>query len=81
MTLSNKYSLLLNDFSKAFDQVDHRVLLRKLCPYGIRGVAHKWLETYLSNRDQFVSVGGAEDEVRSPQGSILGPLQTLHVGG
>ena len=59
--------------------VDHHVLLRKLRHYGIRGVAHKWLESYLSNREQFVSVGGAESPCRKmkygvPQGSILGPL-------
>ena len=59
--------------------VDHHVLLRKLCHYGIRGVAHKWLESYLSNRKQFVSAGGADSPSRKmkygvPQGSILGPL-------
>ena len=58
--------------------VDHRALLRKLCHYGIRGVAHKWLECYLSNREQFVSVGEAKSPCGKmrygvPRGFILGP--------
>ena len=71
--------LLLIDFSKAFDMVEHPILLQKLEHYGIRGPALKWLESYLSNRKQFVSVNGAESSTLSidfgvPQGSILGPL-------
>ena len=71
--------LLLIDFSKAFDMVEHPILLQKLDHYGVRGPALKWLESYLSNRKQFVSLNGAESSILQmdygvPQGSILGPL-------
>ena len=71
--------LLLIDFSKAFDMVDHKNLLQKLGRYGIRGKALLWLTSYLSNREQYVSING-KDSTRAkikhgvPQGSILGPL-------
>ena len=71
--------LLLIDFSKAFDLVDHEILLGKLQHYGIRGPAYKWFESYLKNRQQFVTINGIDSSTTPltygvPQGSILGPL-------
>ncbi len=44
------------DVSKAFDTLDHKILLQKLEYYGIGGVAHKLMESYLTNRKQFVEI-------------------------
>ncbi len=71
--------LLLIDFSKAFDTIEHSILLNKLQHYGIRGLALKWFQSYLSNRQQFVTINGTNSTTNRitygvPQGSILGPL-------
>ena len=70
------------DLSKAFDTVDHCILLKKLDYYGIRGIANDWFQSYLSNRKQFVTIGSASSEPQLmtcgvPQGSVLGPLLFL----
>ena len=49
---------LFLDFSKAFDLIDHKILLEKLSKCGIRGIARKWFESYLENRTQQVQVNG-----------------------
>ena len=66
------------DRKKAFDTIDHALLLRKLEHYGIRGVAHGWLKSYLKFRQQFVSINDCDSDLLNvkcgvPQGSILGP--------
>ena len=67
------------DFQKAFDIVDHCILLDKLYFYGIRGQAFDWFSSYLHNRQQLVNYYGCESDLKTikcgvPQGSILGPL-------
>ena len=66
-------------FDKAFDTIDHNILLAKLYHYDFRGVSQKWFENYLTCRKQFVSYNsgksGNEDiKCGVLQGSTLGPL-------
>ena len=70
------------DFAKAFDTVNHSILLNKLEKYGIRGVPLRWFTSYLTNRQQYVSIDGTESSKQTikcgiPQGSSLGPLLFL----
>ena len=70
------------DLSKAFDTVDHHILLDQLEYYGIRGIAHDWFSSYLSNGSHFVSLGPIDSDSKQipfevPQGSVLGPLLFL----
>jgi hypothetical protein len=72
-------SMLLFDLTKAFDFVPFHILLKKLEFYGVSGRSIKLIESYLSNRFQYVSIKGKNSILRAvktgvPQGSVLGPL-------
>lgn len=80
---NNEFSVgIFVDLQKAFDTVDHKILLEKLNQYGVRGVANKVFESYLSNRQHCVNIRGESLNHIAlqhgvPQGSILGPLLFL----
>ena len=67
------------DLTKAFYTVNHSILLEKLDNMGIRGIPHKLMKSYLSNRSQYVQIGNTKSHhlpitCGVPQGSVLGPL-------
>lgn len=70
------------DLSRAFDTLDHSILIRKLEKYGIRGTIAQWISSYLSGRESYVRVmgersGAFSTDLGTPQGSTIGPLMFL----
>ena len=71
------------DLKKAFDTVDHKILLKKLWCFGFRDVSFDWFESYLTDRQQLTLVNNVESDLLHedvygvPQGSVLGPLLFL----
>ena len=82
MDQSNTPISLFLDLSKAFDTLDHEILLSKLDYYGIKGIAHQLMKSYITERTQFVEIDDTKSSCLTlttgiPQGSILGPLLFL----
>ena len=80
--IGNVNAVVFLDLKKAFDTVDHHILLSKLHLYGLTGVSHKLFSSYLDNRTQKCVVNGFLSECCTlkcgiPQGTILGPLLFL----
>lgn len=76
---SNEYTIgIFLDLKKAFDTVNHQILIDKLNFYGIRGIPLAWFTSYLDNRERYVMVNGHVSSNNTvvcgvPQGSVLGP--------
>ena len=70
------------DLQKAFDTVDHDILLSKLNYYSIRGASYQWFKSYLTGRQQYTIIVHLKPDICSfnygkPQGSVLGPILFL----
>ena len=83
-SLDNKTNVcgVFIDLQKAFDTVNHKLLLDKLYHYGVRGQAHLWFESYLTDRKKTVRIASVDSSLMKilcgvPQGSILGTLLFL----
>lgn len=79
MEARSQIDTLYTDFAKAFESVDHTILVSKLNHAGIRGNMLRWFESYLNNRSQLAALPGYESSPFIPtssvhQGSKLGPL-------
>ena len=79
MNEGNEVDVIYLDFSKAFDKVDHNILLAKLRCYGVTGKVYDWIESFLRGRKQAVVVDGKKSqfvdvESSVPQGTVLGPV-------
>ena len=78
-TMSQSFFSVFMDLSKAFDTINHHILLHKLEFYGTRGTPLKWFKSYLSNRKQYVKYNSNDSLQQGvthgvPRGSILGLL-------
>src|SRR3978361_443327 len=84
LKLDKKFKCLILslDLCKAFDTVNHKILLEKMYEIGVRGFANAWFKNYLDNRQQFVRFSKSESSMKKitcgvPQGSVLAPTLFL----
>ena len=80
--MNRKKDLLILDLSKAFDKVDQKRVIYKLEHYGVKGKLNRWIENWLTEREQKAVVDGSDSKtvhVMSgvPQGTVLGPSMFL----
>ena len=83
MDQSKEVRILLVDFSKAFDRIDHHILMTKCASLGLPTFITKWLTSFLCQRKQRVKIGSVKSEYTTvnagvPQGTIFGPIGFLH---
>jgi hypothetical protein len=67
------------DLSKAFDVINHNLLLTKLESYGLRGISHAWMRSYLTDRAQFVEIHHMDPET-SKMKTVASSLKTIKHG-